>query len=180
MFNKFAQSTAAFAALLFGVQGGEPGAANIVFVTLDDVGFNDIGSLGAEWDTPNFDNFLKESVSMTHHYSGYSDSASRSQILTGLHSWHTGYGRQASSFTTNTIAGLPLSVPTMAEYLKQEGNYDTFYIGAWGLGHTIAEHTPNARYCFHMLFSFFPVLFLDFVLRVLWYFFFVIYLFLVF
>jgi arylsulfatase A-like enzyme len=120
---------------------------NILVVTLDDVGYSDIGALGAEWSTTNLDRFLSNSVEFTHHYSGYTDSASRSQLLTGVHSYHTGYGELGSSFGTSTIGAIPIGTPTLAEYIKEfsTNKYNTYYIGTWDLGHSLDAHTPNSR-----------------------------------
>ena len=124
---------------------GEESRPNVVVITLDDVGYSDVGQFGAEWKTANLDSFISNGITMSHHYSGYTDSASRSQLMTGVHSWHTGYGKQGASFGTSTIGGIPLGVPTIAEYLKEYGDYDTYYIGAWDLGHSLKDHTPNSR-----------------------------------
>ncbi len=43
---------------------------NILFVLTDDLGWSDISLRGAEFDTPNIDDFARESLSLEKHYVG--------------------------------------------------------------------------------------------------------------
>ena len=92
--------------------------ANIIFMIMDDMGRADIGKFGSEWDTPNLDSFLENSLTLDNHYIGYVCSASRSQFLTGRYSYHSGYGT-LDVFDIEKIGHIPLQTPTIAEYLKE-------------------------------------------------------------
>ena len=108
-------------------------ARNIIFIMLDDLGRADIGSMGAEWETPNLDKFLSESVILDNHYIGYVCSASRSQFLTGRYSYHSGYGT-LDVFDLEKIGHVPLQTPFLTEYLKHYTSYRTYGVGKWQLG----------------------------------------------
>ena len=108
-------------------------ARNIIFIMLDDLGRADIGSMGAEWETPHLDKFLSESVILDNHYIGYVCSASRSQFLTGRYSYHSGYGT-LDVFDLQKIGHVPLQTPFITEYLKYYTSYKTYGIGKWQLG----------------------------------------------
>ncbi len=43
---------------------------NILFILTDDLGYADISLRGAEFDTPNMDQFAQESLSLNKHYVG--------------------------------------------------------------------------------------------------------------
>ena len=118
--------------------------ANIIMIMMDDMGQSDIGLYGAEWETPNIDAFIKDSITLSHHYVGYVCSASRSQFLTGRYSFHSGFAKQYP-FDRGELGGMPLAVPTIANYLKKYANYDTYAIGKWQLGTAIEEQLPNSR-----------------------------------
>ena len=118
--------------------------SNVILLMFDDLGRSDISAFGAEWDTPNIDLFLQESVILSHHYIGYVCSASRSQFLTGRYSYHNGYGT-LNVFDIEKLGAVPLSTPTIAEYLQQVGDYNTYAIGKWQLGNPTYSNMAHSR-----------------------------------
>ncbi|MCB0731027.1 MAG: arylsulfatase [Ignavibacteriae bacterium] len=102
---------------------------NIVFIIVDDMGYNVPGCYGGnEFSTPNIDNLATNGMRFTSAYSGSSLCApSRSSLLTGQHTGHV-------SLRGNT-GGIALQSndTTFAEVLKKAG-YKVGGFGKWGLG----------------------------------------------
>ena len=117
---------------------------NIIMILLDDLGRSDIGLFGAEWDTPNIDAFIQDSITLSHHYVGYVCSTSRSQFLTGRYSFHMGYG-EFNVFDNEKMGAVPQGSPTIAEYLKYFSNYQTYSIGKWHLGSPTYSNIASSR-----------------------------------
>ena len=63
---------------------------NIIFIVMDDMGYSDMSSRGAEFDTPNLDLLYKNSIVIDSHYIGLVCSPSRSQMITGRYAWNMG------------------------------------------------------------------------------------------
>jgi arylsulfatase A-like enzyme len=115
-------------------------APNIVFVFVDDWGWNDVGfrSTYMSWTTPTIDKLASEGVVLENYYSFFSCIPSRSALLTGRYSIRTGlYGAGEG-------AELPLSEVTLAQELKSAG-YRTYMVGKWHLGMSSVQHTPLQR-----------------------------------
>ena len=125
------------------VASGDESPANIIFIMIDDLGQSDLSIYGSEWDTPNFDAFISDSITLSHHYIGYVCSASRSQFLTGRYSFHNGYGT-LNVFDIQKMGAIPQNTPTIMEYLQKYGNYDTYGLGKWQLGNAVdSQLAPN-------------------------------------
>lgn len=123
---------------------------NIVFILIDDMGWNDMSPSGSKfYKTPNLEKLASEGVRFTH---GYSSSAvcspSRSGILTGkspqrLHITDWIPGDMNSSYAPKAedrrfdnpdwTMKLPESETTIADVLRARG-YATASIGKWHLG----------------------------------------------
>ena len=125
-------------------QDATTSSPNIIFIMMDDLGRSDISAFGAEWDTPNLDGFVSDSLLLSHHYIGYVCSASRSQFLTGRYSFHNGYGT-LNVFDVTRLGVIPKGTPTLAEYLKQYTNYNTYAIGKWQLGASVESSLATNR-----------------------------------
>lgn len=116
---------------------------NVVFILVDDMGWKDLGCYGSDFhQTPNIDNFSKETVRFTNGYSACTvSSPTRASIMTGkypaklhLTDWIEGYKRpNAMLQIPDWTMFLPQEETTMAEILKQNG-YSTAHIGKWHLG----------------------------------------------
>ena len=124
---------------------------NIIFVLLDDVGFDDIGynrhqTKDAPLDgfvsmTPRMDALAAKGVRFTHHYVHPTCTPSRAALMTGLYSANTGLTIAAMP---GSIVGLPLHLPTMPQLLRTRG-YETHMVGKWHLGHAKWAQTPVGR-----------------------------------
>ena len=115
-------------------------APHIVFVLVDDWGWNDVGyrSTSMAWTTPTIDKLANEGVKLENYFTAYSCIPARGALLTGrypirLGLWAAGEG-----------AELPLTEITLAQELKSAG-YQTYMVGKWHLGFSTAQHTPSNR-----------------------------------
>ena len=116
---------------------------NIVFILVDDLGWNDLGYTGSDfYESPNIDLLSQESF---HFLNAYSSSPvcspTRAAIMTGKHparinitDWIPGVDpKDKLLLGPKDLHALPLNEKTIAEFLK-EGGYNTFYVGKWHLG----------------------------------------------
>lgn len=106
---------------------------NIVLIFCDDLGYGDIGCLGAEgWETPHIDSIAKEGVKFTSFYSAQAVcSASRCALLTGCYSNRLGVH---GALGPGSKTGLHPDETTLAEICKSKG-YATAAFGKWHLGY---------------------------------------------
>jgi len=109
----------------------------------DDLGHNDLGIHGAEWETPNLDELFTEGLNFTNYYVQCTCSPSRVALMTGRYPFRMGV-QSMMTFPPGTTAHIPLSEKTWAEQLKQVG-YNTHYIGKWHLGYASWDYTPTHR-----------------------------------
>jgi arylsulfatase len=109
------------------------GAANIVLIVADDLGYGDLGCYGAkEITTPNIDRLAAEGVRFTNfHVAQPVCSASRAALLTGCYPNRIGI---LGALGPNSAHGIAASETTLAELLKSRG-YATAAVGKWHLGH---------------------------------------------
>lgn len=123
---------------------------NIIYIMLDDAGYNDFGRAGSpHLKTPNFDQLCREGIFFNNHYSGSAVCApTRCVLMTGLHSGHC--KRRDNKATTKKPMrnkGLVFLGPedlTVAKHLQQTG-YVTCGIGKWGLGNPRSDGTPDKQ-----------------------------------
>jgi arylsulfatase len=73
---------------------GPPGTVrpNIVFILLDDAGFSDLGSYGAEISTPNLDLIARSGVRFTNFHTASTCEASRVMLMSGVDNHRAGAG----------------------------------------------------------------------------------------
>jgi arylsulfatase A len=116
---------------------------NIVYILVDDLGYNDLSCYGqTKFSTPNIDKLAESGMKFTQHYSGSTVCApSRSTLMTGLHTGHT-YIRGNKEFQPEGQHPLEAEAVTLAEVLKEAG-YATGAFGKWGLGYPGSEGDPN-------------------------------------
>ena len=136
------------------VEGRAEGPPNILLITVDDLGWSDLGCYGADLhETPNIDDFAETGQLFTHAYAAAAIcTPTRAALLTGksparlnMTIW-----REAAinnQFTRKLIppdvsANLPLEEVTLAEALKAEG-YVTAHLGKWHVGD--GEHFPETQ-----------------------------------
>lgn len=122
---------------------GYSGAPHIVFVFVDDWGWNDVGyrSTYMSWTTPTIDKLASEGIKLENHFSHELCSPSRGALLTGRYALRLGLWSQQS---TDPFAELPLTETTIAQELKSAG-YQTYMVGKWDLGYSTTSHIPVNR-----------------------------------
>ena len=108
------------------------------------MGYSDISATGAEYTTPNLDDFYSNSIELTSHYIGLLCSPSRTQFLTGRYAWNFGVSNM-DAFGYKTLCGIPTGVPTVADLFKQYTNYATYAISKWHVGYSAWEQTATYR-----------------------------------
>jgi arylsulfatase A-like enzyme len=119
--------------------GVKPSSPNIVMILMDDMGYGDIGSTGAnQYETPNLDKLASQGMQFTWFYSAQAVcSASRAGLLTGCYPNRIGISGALMPWAKN---GINPEETTIAEMLKTKG-YHTSIIGKWHLGH-LKEFLP--------------------------------------
>jgi arylsulfatase A-like enzyme len=115
---------------------------NFVIITVDDLGYADIGPFGSTLNrTPHLDRMAKEGRKLTSFYAAPVCSPSRAALMTGS------YAKRALPIPhvlfPEGVNGLSPNEVTVAEVLKGEG-YATAIIGKWHLGDQ-PEFLPNAQ-----------------------------------
>ena len=116
---------------------------NVIFILVDDLGWNDLGYTGSTFhESPNIDKFSNESFEFLSAYSASPVcSPTRASIMTGKHparvnitDWIPGMDpKDKPLLGAKDLHELPLNEITIAEKLKESG-YKTFYSGKWHLG----------------------------------------------
>lgn len=106
---------------------------NIVIIFMDDMGYADIGSFGAEgYETPHLDRLAREGRRFTDFYASQPVcSASRASLVTGCYNVRVGI---TGALFPRAEHGLHTDETTIAEVCKQKG-YATACYGKWHLGH---------------------------------------------
>lgn len=109
------------------------GQMNVVFVLVDDVGFNDFGPSSTDLSqiTPNIGEIASDGVWLSNYYAQHICTPSRSTLLTGLYPIHS--GMQHGIISGNDPWGLPLQHRLIPSYLQQAG-FSSHMIGKWHLG----------------------------------------------
>ncbi|MGM9509104.1 arylsulfatase [Larkinella sp. GY13] len=109
-----------------------PGAPNIVWILLDDIGFGTISSFGGMVQTPNLDALAFNGLRYTNFHTTAICAPTRAALLTGRnqHSAHMGLFPETAIGTPGYDAQIPFEKGTIAEILKENG-YNTFALGKW-------------------------------------------------
>ena len=119
-----------------------PKAPHIVFILVDDWGYNDVGyrSTSMTWTTPTIDKLAAEGVILNNYFTHESCAPSRGALMTGRLAIRLGLQGAADDFGPE----LPLAEVTLAQELKSAG-YKTYLVGKWHLGMSSASRTPTYR-----------------------------------
>ncbi len=136
------------------ITGKEPGLPNIILITVDDMGWRDLGCYGSTYyETPAVDSLATRGVKFTDAYASAAIcSPTRASLMTGKYparvgitDWiragfqgggdvnPVGFEGDSALKTPVTPHHLPLEEVTLAEILKSAG-YTTAHIGKWHLG----------------------------------------------
>ncbi|CAG5115936.1 unnamed protein product [Candidula unifasciata] len=115
---------------------------NIVFIMVDDLGYNDVGYHRSHIRTPEIDRLSKEGVRLENYYVQPICTPTRSVFMSGRYQIHTGL--QHGVIGPTQAMALPLGSPTLADKLSQAG-YATYAVGKWHLGFYKRKFLPTRR-----------------------------------
>lgn len=118
-----------------------PGAPNILYVVLDDVGFSAIEPYGGLIATPNIARIAERGTTFTEFHTTALCSPTRSCLLTGRNHTTNGMGciTEATSGFPNANGHIPFECANLAEVLVERG-WNTYHVGKW---HLCAEDEMN-------------------------------------
>ncbi len=104
---------------------------NVLIIYGDDVGFGDVGALGAKLiPTPHIDALAKESLVFTDgHCTAATCTPSRFSMLTGVH----GFRHGVRILAPNAPLTIPTNIMTLPKMFQKAG-YETGIVGKWHLG----------------------------------------------
>ena len=112
---------------------------NILFMMVDDLGWNDVGYHGSEIKTPNIDALAERGVELDRYYAFPVCSPTRVALMTGRSPI-----RQGVDMAIGTDGGMPLDEHLLPQTLQAAG-YQTFITGKWHLGMEYVASHPNNR-----------------------------------
>ncbi len=117
---------------------------NIVFIMADDMGFSDIGSYGAEIQTPNLDKLAGAGVRLKQFYNTGRCCPTRASLLTGQYSHNVGMGYMTGfdQETPGYLGDLNKQNMTIAEALKMAG-YSSYMAGKWHVSSNTKPKGPQ-------------------------------------
>ena len=128
--------------LLLEVVPGVPALPHIVFVLLDDFGWNDLGAHnGGEVHSPAMDGLLADGIELTNYYVECVCSPSRATIMTGRYPLHHGV---VDWLQPADARSLPAKELTVADRLAAAG-WKCHAMGKWHLGFYNDASTPTFR-----------------------------------
>lgn len=117
---------------------------NIIFMLVDDQGFNDISLHGSQQiPTPNIDAIAAAGVSFDRYYTNPVCSPTRASLMTGRATIHHGIYLPMNPGING--GHLNLSFTLLPAYLKRAANYTTAAVGKWHLGSTTVSASPVGR-----------------------------------
>jgi len=122
-----------------GIADGRSDPPNVVFILVDDLGWDDVGYLGSEIKTPNIDSLARSGIVLDHGYAFPICSPTRAALMTGHNPLR--YGIDGAM---ENDAMLPEHLDLLPEYLRRSG-YRTWMVGKWHLGMGVPEAMPHAR-----------------------------------
>lgn len=115
---------------------------HIVFILLDDVGYNDVSWHNEQMHTPYLHKLAQEGVILESYYAYFVCTPSRASLLTGYYSDKLGMQRDVLAATTPY--GIPLRFKLISDRLRNTG-YSTHAMGKWHVGFCDWKYTPTYR-----------------------------------
>uniref|UniRef100_A0A7S3XL37 Sulfatase N-terminal domain-containing protein n=1 Tax=Heterosigma akashiwo TaxID=2829 RepID=A0A7S3XL37_HETAK len=117
---------------------------NIVFLLVDDQGYNDVGYNSNDLHiTPTIDALASDGIKLDRYYTMYVCTPARASLLTGKNAIKTGTHYQV--LHDSAPWGLPLEHVLLPQYLKVEADYSTHMVGKWHLGFFHPAYIPTSR-----------------------------------
>jgi len=113
------------------IKAQNPNKPNIVFIYMDDLGYGDLSSYGAnKIKTPHIDALAKEGLRFTNgHATSATCTPSRYALMTGEYPWRTG----AAILPGDAALIIPTNRTTLPSQFQKAG-YKTGIVGKWHLG----------------------------------------------
>lgn len=139
---EFSSDATADLATLVKSRAADAPLPNVVIMLADDLGWADVGYRGSDIQTPNIDRLAKEGMRLERFYATPFCSPTRAALMTGRDPIKLGVAHAVFMAWDN--GGVSPEEHFMPESFKAAG-YDTAMVGKWHMGHTIEQHTPNAR-----------------------------------
>nr|XP_049694929.1 arylsulfatase B [Helicoverpa armigera] len=125
------------------ISGYRQGPSHIVFIMVDDMGWNDVSFHGSDQIlTPNIDALAYHSVILQQYYSEAICTPARTALLTGKYPMRLGMHGQP--LFNSEDRGIPLTERLLPSYLKDLG-YSTHLVGKWHVGMSKPEYLPTSR-----------------------------------
>ncbi|CAM9651393.1 unnamed protein product, partial [Discosporangium mesarthrocarpum] len=126
------------------VSGVEDAKPNVIFILIDDMGWDDIGYQSSDLSnmTPTLDAMAAKGVKLSNYYSENVCTPARAALMTGRHTHR--YGMQLKYIMNPAPWGLPLDEVTVANRFKGAG-YQTHMVGKWHLGFYAEDFLPSNR-----------------------------------
>jgi len=115
---------------------------HILYVTVDDLGWKDVGYHGSSIRTPTLDRLANAGVRLEQFYVQPYSTQTRAAVLTGRYPMR--YGLQTMQIQWFSEYALPEDERTLPQALRDAG-YRTVLIGKWHLGHAHKSAWPNQR-----------------------------------
>jgi len=116
---------------------------NILFILLDDLGFNDLSYHGgSEFLTPVMDRMAEDALILNQYYVQHFCTPTRHALMSGRYPMRDGL--QQWVIRSSSPYGMPLEITTLPENLKN-GGYKNHLLGKWHLGFFDPAYTPTNR-----------------------------------
>ena len=115
---------------------------NVIILLTDDLGWADVGYRGSDIQTPNIDKLAVDGMRLERFYATPFCSPTRAALMTARDPIKLGVAHSVLMAWSN--GGVSPKERFISQSFKEAG-YQTAMIGKWHLGHTLEQHTPNAR-----------------------------------
>jgi arylsulfatase A-like enzyme len=118
---------------------------NIIVMVADDLGFGSVNPDDNTLETvrPTLTALLNDGIFFDNYYTQEVCSPARASLLTGR--YPSTIGMQFNLVSEMVAWGMNLSETTIAQALQDYGDYKTYAVGKWHLGHYQPKYLPTAR-----------------------------------